>query len=168
MKTFTPGIEYRTNPRGRVSWGIGLEQLKLKRQQSGTWINAQTASQQRIAWTDRYVSGKINAVTATAYINILTQRMIQPFVGIGGGAGLGKIEYENHTAVDPAFLNDPVMGNLLRSLQGQVTTNRQKTYDAVLKGVVGASFFPNPHLVISGSPGYKNGAAGLFQFGVVF
>jgi hypothetical protein len=149
LQSFSPGVEFRTNPRGRVSLGAAYQEMRLLYQQNGSFVDLAVdpaTGHYYPVYTDKYVSGKIDAAIGTAYINLLTHRVIQPFVGLGGGIGFGKIDY-----ISPG-----------------VGRYRGKSYEVVYKGGIGVNVFPKDRILISASGGYQNGAVGMVQFGFVF
>ncbi len=160
LDTFGPGIEYRTNPRGRVSWGIGYNRQNAPSQTITDLTRTSTDSMGNLilhTLTNEVAGAKLDVISVTAYINILTRNIVQPFIGIGGGVRIAEAE-GTFTFTDVLF---PQF-----SEQFPIS---EKTYDAVLKGVMGASVFPVDRLIIiSGGGGYQNGGMGFFQVGVVF
>jgi len=154
---FGPGLEYRTNPRGRISWGIGYQRQNVPLQtitDEELFTDDQGNLLLHFIYEDQF-DATVDVISATAYINILTRKVVQPFIGIGGGVGIGK---GDGTSTFTDVLNDVV----------EQSPISEKTYDLVLRGVAGASVFPHEHVILTGGGGYQNGGVGFFQVGFVF
>jgi len=138
-----PGVELRLNQDGRVAFGVGFQQWKLKKE--GSYVSGWDTSEVKTSHV-----GTGNVITGTVYVNFTEDRAVQPFVGFGGGILL--MNWENKEMFS----------------DGSVYSYSNKRNNLVVKGVAGVNVFPSRHFVISFSGGYVNGPAAVIGFGVTF
>ncbi|OGN04441.1 MAG: hypothetical protein A2831_01075 [Candidatus Yanofskybacteria bacterium RIFCSPHIGHO2_01_FULL_44_17] len=173
---FTPGLEVRVNPRGRVAFGVGYQRWAMEQAPkhfSTPWWIDMTKEHSRYDLSGE-AAGKV--LIGTAYVNFTKKSAVQPFIGIGAGySWFNTVRrtyniWQNVDILTPELkaliLNSGITMDQYQNPPAEVTTQEVNKY--VLKGVAGFNVYPAKHLMLSFDGGYVNGPAANFSIGLTF
>ena len=169
-----PGVEVRFNNNGRVSFGLGYQRWNLKN--SGEHVSVRRPDDVEIVHFDKDRQANASVLMGTVYINLVTRGQVRPFIAFGGGyAPFNRRERDYNIVYNPVLIDQAEIDFQLangKTLEEIFTpppiTTTGKTQSFLVKGLVGAAFYPTKHLVFSLAGGYINGPAVDLGFGFTF